>query len=98
MLDPQIASSIRDIIRRRLPNPEYRLFVFGSRAEGNKHRKFSDVDVGILGPSPLPSLTYFDIESDLENSDIPYVVDLVDFSQVSPSFKKFALSSTITLE
>ncbi|TSC84194.1 MAG: DNA polymerase, beta-like region [Microgenomates group bacterium Gr01-1014_16] len=98
MLDPRIAAEIRSIIRKHLPDPAYKIFVFGSRAEGDKHRKFSDVDIGILGPTPVPIMMFFDIEDSLENSDIPYIADLVDFSKVSNTFKQVALSSTINLE
>lgn len=98
MLNPQIATQIKTIIRKHLPDPTYKIFVFGSRAEGDKHRKFSDVDIGILGPKSLDSLTEFYIEDDLTESDIPYLVDIVDFSIVSQKFKDIALSATIPLE
>ena len=97
MLDPQTAAQIKNIIRKRLPDPSYKVFVFGSRAEGDEHRKFSDVDVGILGPKPLDTMTEFNIEDDLENSNVPYLVDIVDFASVNPKFKEIALSATIPL-
>ena len=98
MLDPQTAAQIKTIIRKHLPDPAYKIFVFGSRAEGDKHRKFSDVDVGILGPTQLEFMTKFNIEEDLENSDIPYLVDVIDFSKVNSKFKEIALSVTIPIE
>lgn len=98
MLEPEVANQIKAIIRKHLPDPAYKIFIFGSRAEGNKHRKFSDVDVGILGPSPLEFMTKFNIEEDLENSNIPYLVDIIDFQTVNPKFKEIALSATIPIE
>ena len=97
MIDPQTASSLRAIFRKHLSDPAYKIFVFGSRAEGDKHRKFSDIDVGILGPSPIDTMTKFNIEDSLEESDIPYLVDIVDFTTVSPKFKDIAMSASIPL-
>ena len=98
MLDPKTAVEIRSIIRKHLPDPAYKIFIFGSRAEGDKHRKFSDVDVGVLGPTPLEFMTKFNLEEDLENSNIPYIVDVIDFSKVNPKFKEIAMSATIPIE
>ena len=82
--------SIRAIVRSRLPDPSYRVFLFGSRATGAA-RKFSDVDVGIQGNRAIDAVTLEYIREDLENSDIPYKVDVVDFATVAPSFKTLAL-------
>ena len=87
---------IGQIIRKHLPELGYKTFIFGSRAEGT-HRKFSDVDVGILGPASVPNKTKFDIEDELEESDIPYQVDVVDFAAVNDRFKRIAMSVTIPL-
>lgn len=87
---------IKDIVRKHLPSTEYKAFLFGSRVAGN-HRKFSDVDLGILGNKPIPSDVFFNLQQDLEDSDIPYIVELLDFSSVAESFKSKALTNTIPL-
>ena len=80
---------IRDIIFSYLPDHSYEVFLFGSRAKGS-NRTWSDYDVGIVGKDSLPRKILFDIEEALENSDIPYKVDVVDFSRVSDRFKNIA--------
>ncbi len=65
--------------------------MFGSRVNG-KASKYSDYDIGVLGKNPLPSKTKVLIEEELEESNIPYKVDIVDFSLVSSGFRKVALS------
>lgn len=84
------------ILNKYLPGPDYKYFVFGSRA-GTKHRKFSDLDIGILGPSEIPGSILVQIKQDLNDSDIPYLTEVIDFSTVSEDFKKKALSSTISI-
>ncbi len=81
---------IKNIIFQFLDPKEYQLFIFGSRATG-KAQKYSDYDVGIRGKKSLSSKTKILIEEALEESDLPYKVDLVDFSLVSPNFKKVSL-------
>lgn len=87
---------IKLILNKYLPGPDYKYFVFGSRA-GTKHRKFSDLDIGILGPSEIPGSILVQIKQDLNDSDIPYLTEVVDLSTVSESFKKKALSDTISI-
>lgn len=82
---------IKDIIFQFINPEKYRAFIFGSRATG-EFKKFSDYDIGILGQKPIPSENKILIEEMLEESDIPYKVDVVDFSLVSDKFKKIALT------
>lgn len=82
---------IKRIIFRFLNPKEYQVFIFGSRATG-KAKKYSDYDVGIWGKKPAPWRILADIEEALEESDLPYKVEVVDFSLVPSNFKKVALS------
>ena len=82
---------IKNIILNNLPSGEFKVFLFGSRAIGN-NSKWSDYDIGISGKRKLPISILAKIYNELEESDIPYKVDLVDFSNVSDKFKKSAMS------
>jgi len=58
------------------------VFIFGSSVRA-KH--FHDIDVGIIGgKSDDISL----LKEDFEESQFPYTVDIVDFSDVDDSFRK----------
>ena len=82
---------IKEIIFRFLDTKKYQVFIFGSRATG-KAKKFSDYDIGISGKDVVSSQVKILIEEALEESNLPYKVDIVDFSLVSSNFKKIALS------
>ena len=82
---------IKEIIFQFLNSKEYQAFIFGSRVIG-KAKKFSDYDVGIWSKKPVPWHILSKIENALEESDLPYNVDVVDFSLVSKNFKKLALT------
>lgn len=89
MNDETTLSFIKQTLRAHLPDPSYRLFLFGSRAT-NTARKFSDVDVGIEGPKPVSSTILMNVQETLEESDVPFKVDVVDFFHTSDRFRALA--------
>ncbi|MBU2592816.1 MAG: nucleotidyltransferase domain-containing protein [Patescibacteria group bacterium] len=96
MIDQQALSIIGSIIKKRIDPSKYKIFIFGSRTRPH-HRKFCDVDIGIMGSENLPLSTLLQIKEDLSSSDIPYLTDVVDFGTVSEDFKKEALTNIITI-
>ncbi len=83
---------VKQIVLKHIPKDNFAVFLFGSRAVGNA-KPLSDVDIGILGLDPLPTIIKADLESDLEESIVPYKIDLIDFYQVDKDFKKEALNT-----
>jgi len=88
---------VTGIVKKHINLKKYKAFIFGSRVIGNA-QKYSDIDIGIKGHSPLPVITKFNLEDDFENSKLPYLVDVVDFFSVSKDFEKLAKSSMIQIE
>lgn len=62
------------------------VYLFGSRAWGGA-RRTSDIDIGILSAGPLPVVLSSRLQELLEESTIPYAVDLVDLATVEPEFR-----------
>jgi predicted nucleotidyltransferase len=83
---------VKQIVLKHVPKDEFAIFLFGSRAAGNA-KTLSDIDVGILGTEPLPTIIMANLESDLEESIVPFKIDLIDFYQVDKAFKNEALST-----
>ena len=90
MSETKIKTQLKAIIRKYLKDDDYKTFIFGSRATGQL-TPFSDLDLGILGREKIPGHLLEKIREDLENSSIPYKIDLVDFNKVSPEFRNLAL-------
>ena len=90
----EVETKIKELVLCRLEDTEYQAFLFGSRATGTA-KKWSDYDVGILGKKPLDSVLKVTIEEDLENSNVPYFVDIVDFYKVTDRFKTVAMKGAI---
>ena len=83
---------VKQIVLKHVPKDEFAIFLFGSRAVGNA-KTLSDIDIGIMGTKPLPTLIMADLDSDLEESIVPFKIDLIDFYQVNKAFKNEALST-----
>lgn len=81
---------VKEVLLRFLDPGEYQFSLFGSRASG-KARLFSDYDIGILGRRQVSLETLAMIKEALEESDLPYTIDVVDLSAVSQEFKRTAL-------
>jgi predicted nucleotidyltransferase len=74
----------------------YHAFIFGSRAQ-NTNRKYSDLDLGILGKASVSISKIAHIKNDLEESNLPYRVDLIDFTTVTDKFKNSAMRKVIEI-
>jgi predicted nucleotidyltransferase len=90
IIDPtEAAKFAAAIVRGHLPNPAYRIFLFGSRATGRAHAR-SDIDIGIEGPAPVPRETLTAIDDELEEAPTLYTIEVVDFARVPESFRQVA--------
>lgn len=96
MLDITTISEIKKILFKYLDPKKDKAFIFGSRASG-KARKFSDIDIGLKSEREIDRMLMSDIEEAFDESNIPFAVDVVDFSQVSDKFKELAEQKIINL-
>lgn len=94
MIEDAWLKLIRAKVQKYLPSS--RAFIFGSRALNN-NRLFSDVDIGIISDQKIKGSLWENLEEELENSPLPYRINLVDFQTVSEQFKKIALKKIINL-
>ena len=77
----------KKIILHRLKGYEVAVFLFGSRATGTAS-PISDIDVAVYPKEELPPGLLSTIREELEESGIPYSVDLVDMSQLGSSWRE----------
>jgi predicted nucleotidyltransferase len=61
------------------------LWIFGSRVRGD-YKKFSDIDILYDTNNIFPTGAISKIKEDLEESRLPYKVDLVDVSDLAKSY------------
>ncbi|MEW6490758.1 MAG: nucleotidyltransferase domain-containing protein [Thermodesulfobacteriota bacterium] len=78
-------SEVRLILRTRVPGLEVR--AFGSRVEGTAQR-FSDLDLALVGEEPLDWRTIEELKDAFADSDLPFLVDVIDWRAAPRSFRE----------
>lgn len=91
MSDQEVKSYILQIVAKYLDLSRFYVFLFGSRATGQNFPR-SDWDIGVFGSEKIPGDKMAQLKGDLEDSNIVYMVDVVDFQGLTEDFKKIALS------
>lgn len=76
---------IGDILNQYVPHQQ--VMVLGSRVTGNA-KPYSDLDLAIMGDRPLDMQTLALLKDAFAESDLPYRVDILQWCQTSPEFKK----------
>lgn len=76
---------VREVLARHVPEREVR--AFGSRVSGPT-KKFSDLDLAVMGESPVLSSVLADMEEDFRESDLPFKVDMVDWATTNENFRR----------
>jgi predicted nucleotidyltransferase len=80
-------SMVKQIILNHLTDYPAQVYLFGSWVNGNPTHT-SDIDVGIMPLEPFPPGLFSRIREDLEESRIPYQVDLIDLSKTETAFRE----------
>lgn len=75
-----------DVVANRCDLP-VQLYLYGSSARGDITRT-SDIDIAILSGKPIPAMVLTELRTRLEESHIPYDVDVVDLNEVDDGFRQ----------
>ena len=75
---------VRRIVLGGLHGLKSEVYLFGSQARGDAHRA-SDIDVAVLPDEPLPLGVLSEIRESLDESSVPYTVEVIDLSQADAS-------------
>jgi predicted nucleotidyltransferase len=76
---------VRSILERFVPDAE--IIVFGSRIHGTA-KPWSDLDLAIKAKSPLDWKLLAEIKEAFQESELPFRVDIVDWNDITPAFRK----------
>lgn len=97
MLDvaPGHLKIVRDILREHVPDRT--VWAFGSRTKGTA-RRYSDLDLAILGEAPLTLGQRGAIQEAFSESDLPFRVDLLDWATTSPGFRSLIEQDRIVVQ
>jgi len=85
----------QDILQKFVP--ERAVWAFGSRAKWTA-KEYSDLDLCIVGKTPLSFRTLGLLQEAFEDSDLPYKVDVVDWATTSDSFRKIIEQDMVVVQ
>ena len=81
----QAIEELRQMVLGALGEHDAEVWLFGSCARDNV-RQYSDIDIAILPRDELPRGFFGELAANIEESNIPYDVDLVDLRHAAPAF------------
>jgi predicted nucleotidyltransferase len=77
---------VRGIVLKHINPSEADIWLFGSAARGDMKR-WSDIDIAIAPRQELASSVFSDLREELEESSVPYTVDVVDLRSAGDDLK-----------
>jgi len=95
-VEPKDLRIIQRILRTHVPGLE--VWAFGSRVHGDNLKPFSDLDLVVISPGPPASLKMLDLKEAFTESDLPFKVDLLDWSTLDESFRKKIAQSYLVVQ
>ena len=86
-IEPRTAILLKAILRTYVPSAE--IWAFGSRVVGKAHAS-SDLDLVVRSPGALdrPVANMGELYSAIEESSVPFIVDLHDWALLPPAFQR----------
>ncbi len=85
---------LKDVLLSFLKDEDVKVVLFGSRARGDSVNT-SDVDIGIIIGEGADRKKLVLLREYIDEMNIPYKVEIVDFSTISEEFKEMALKEAV---
>ncbi|HRC85618.1 MAG TPA: nucleotidyltransferase domain-containing protein [Thermoanaerobaculia bacterium] len=84
-LEPRDRLLVERILALCAPGLEVR--AFGSRVHGRHLKPFSDLDLAVVAPQGLAVEELLELKRAFRDSDLPFRVDVIDYSQATGGFR-----------
>ena len=92
--DKKYLGILKEITLTIIDSDKVMVFLFGSMATC-RYKPSSDVDIGLFADEKLPADLYHRLRNAIDESIVPWKVDIVDFTRVDSGFKKEALKDIV---
>jgi len=81
----QLEGKDYQVLKQILSKYPYKFYAYGSRTKGTSW-KFSDLD--LCYQEEIPREIIYQIKEELEESDLPFFVELVNWKHMRPAFQE----------
>jgi uncharacterized protein len=88
-LAPKHLDEVKRILAEQVPGVEVR--AYGSRVSGTA-RPYSDLDLALVGDEKIDGRRIEALKDAFAESDLPFMVDVLDFHAISESFRQVILT------
>ena len=92
---PEYMAIVQAVLQKNVP--QRTVWAFGSRVKGAA-KPYSDLDLAVVGDTPLSWVELAGLADDFSNSDLPWKVDIVDWANTSEEFRKVILARKIEIQ
>ena len=86
---------VQDILKKHLP--EYEVWAFGSRVKWTA-KQYSDLDLCVISDQPLDDRVSGGLKDDFSESDLPWKVDVVDWTTTNAPFRKIIEGAKVVVQ
>jgi predicted nucleotidyltransferase len=90
MIKQKYLAQLKDILNQQLDGEKIKIFIYGSSVERDE---FRDIDIGIEGDFDERQIS--SLKEQLQESLLPYFIDVINFNKVSSNFKEAVFKSKI---
>lgn len=96
-INEQHLAQLRALLQRHVPHAE--VWAYGSRVSGGGHQA-SDVDIVLRNPRDLtkPQDAYWELKEALSESQIPLLVDVLDWARIPESFREEIVKAYVVIQ
>lgn len=94
-IKPEELEHVKQILKHCIP--EIKVHAFGSRAN-HTAKPYSDLDLAIMTEQPLTLQQGAMLTEAFEESDLPFKVDIIDWSTISENFRELIHPSLVSIE
>lgn len=95
--DAESLALIKKILRVFVPEGR-KVVAFGSRVTGVRLKQHSDLDICVMGDTPMTWREMSDLNDAFVNSNVPFRVDIVDWNSTSPEFQEIIIQQSELVE
>ena len=93
-LDLEHLAIVKQILAQHIPDVTVK--AFGSRVKGTA-KEFSDLDLVLIAEQDIPATVMNDLRFAFSDSNLPIMVDLVDWHGVSESFRELITKDAVKI-
>jgi predicted nucleotidyltransferase len=94
-ISPHDWQIVRTILRKHVPQKQ--VWAFGSRAKRTAWT-YSDLDLAIITDQPLSFKVHADLAEDFSESDLPFRVDILDWTTTSDDFRQIVENDKVVVQ